>query len=93
MATVPDMPFYVFEDGRPMKVIEGKPTVGLMGTNFFEPTHMILEFGAAAVIEAGRVDRWIHQNSKNESTSLPIEVDPFHSQSSDCSIRRVLTAC
>jgi len=52
---VPDMPFFVIEDGRPMKEIEGKPVVGLMGTNFFAPTHMILDFGAAgAVIAAGK---------------------------------------
>ncbi|MCU0751145.1 MAG: aspartyl protease family protein, partial [Akkermansiaceae bacterium] len=58
VATVPDMPFYVIEDSRAMKVIEGKPVVGLMGTNFFEPTHMILDFGAAAaVIAAGKPGR------------------------------------
>jgi len=58
VAKVPDMPFYVIEDGCPMKVIEGKPVVGLMGTNFFAPTHMILDFGAsAAVIAAGRATR------------------------------------
>jgi hypothetical protein len=55
VAKVPDMPFFVIEDGRPMKEIAGKPVVGLMGTNFLSPTHMILDFGAAgAVIAAGK---------------------------------------
>ncbi len=44
---LPDVPFLLIEDTRPMEKVQDLPMVGLLGNNFLKPSQAIIDFAAS----------------------------------------------